>query len=82
MRYRAPVVCSNVTSLPETIGNNDFIFNPNDKTEIVAKIKAGLNDEKFRERNIQNSINKMNEFQKIDYSNNFLNAYIKVIHNT
>ncbi|MEJ2105599.1 MAG: glycosyltransferase family 1 protein [Ignavibacteriaceae bacterium] len=35
MRYGIPVICSNVTSLPETIGNNDFIFNPSDSDEIL-----------------------------------------------
>lgn len=82
MRYGVPVVCSNVTSLPETIGDSDFIFNPKDKTEIVAKIKSGLNNQKFKERNIINSINKMIEFQKIDYSINFLNVYKKAIYKT
>ena len=35
MRYGIPVVCSNVTSLPETVGKNEFVFNPNNLEEMT-----------------------------------------------
>ncbi len=35
MRYGIPVVCSNVTSLPETVGNSEFVFNPNNLEEMT-----------------------------------------------
>ena len=79
MRYGIPVICSNVTSLPETIGNEDFIFNPNDSDEILKKIKLGLFDEEFRKRNIQNSIEKMDKFRQINFYDNFIEAYNKVL---
>jgi len=55
MMMRIPVVCSNVTSLPETIGNEEFIFDPLDISEITAKVKALWLDTEFRNRNIKNS---------------------------
>jgi glycosyltransferase involved in cell wall biosynthesis len=51
---KIPVICSNVTSLPETIGNSDFIFNPYDYNSIANKIEELVLSEDFRERNIEN----------------------------
>jgi glycosyltransferase involved in cell wall biosynthesis len=79
MRYGIPVICSNVTSLPETIGNNDFIFNPSDSDEILKKIKLGLFDDEFRKKNIQNSEEKMDKFRQINFYDNFIEAYNKVL---
>jgi glycosyltransferase involved in cell wall biosynthesis len=79
MRYGIPVICSNVTSLPETIGNEDFIFNPNNLEEMIKKIKLGLFNEEFRKRNIQNSKEKMDKFRQINFYDNFIKAYQKVL---
>jgi len=79
MRYGIPVICSNVTSLPETIGNKNFIFNPNDSEETIKKIKLGLFDDEFRKRNIQNSKEKMETFRQINFYENFLEAYKKAL---
>jgi glycosyltransferase involved in cell wall biosynthesis len=78
MRYGTPVVCSNVTSLPETIHNNEFTFNPNDQEEILNRIKSGLYDEEFRKRNIQNSRDRMKMLEKNNYSECFINTYKKL----
>jgi len=79
MRYGIPVICSNVTSLPETIGNVDFIFNPNNLEEMVKKIKLGLFDNESRKRNIINSKEKMEKFSQINFYENFIEAYKKVL---
>ncbi len=52
---RIPVVCSNVTSLPETIGSSDYIFDPNDYHAIAEKIEKLVSSEEFRFENIKNS---------------------------
>lgn len=49
-----PVICSNVTSLPETIGEPEFIFNAKNSAEIAAKMHQLYIDEDFRERNLAN----------------------------
>lgn len=79
MRYGIPVVCSNVTSLPETMGNSEFIFNPNNSEEMLTRIKKGLYDEEFRMRNIQNSRERMKELEKNNYSQRFINTYKKLL---
>ena len=79
MRYYAPVICSNVTSLPEAIGNDEFTFNPDDYHRIAELILKGLDDEEFRKRNIDNSKARLEYFKQQDYISNFLEAYRKAI---
>lgn len=43
-----PCVCSNVTSLPETLGNNDYLFDPSKPEDIAAKIVRIVSDEDYR----------------------------------
>jgi glycosyltransferase involved in cell wall biosynthesis len=55
MFLNVPVICSNITSLPDTIGDNEFVFDPNDVTSIAAKLIKITSDEEFRQRSIFNS---------------------------
>ncbi|TRO63923.1 glycosyltransferase family 4 protein [Christiangramia sabulilitoris] len=48
-----PVVCSNVTSLPETIGDDRFIFDPMNAHEISEKIMMICRNNSFREKNLK-----------------------------
>lgn len=64
----APVICSNVTSLPETIGNNDFLFDPNDNRSIASILKKICTSEEFRNQSISNSLIQK---EKLKISNSF-----------
>ena len=75
MRYRVPVVCSNVTSLPETMNNNEFVFNPFSVEEISAIIRKGITDEDFRKRNVENSIIRMDYYKKLNFDKAFIDLY-------
>lgn len=55
MAYEVPVICSNVTSLPATIGDERFIFDPKDIDGMAKKIADILNDGKLKEENRKNS---------------------------
>lgn len=55
MLLRIPVICSNVTSLPETIGNAEYVFNPNDYNAIAEKLEKLILSKEFRAANIRNS---------------------------
>lgn len=79
MRYDSPVICSNVTSLPDTIGNEEFIFAPLDHSKIAGLIKQGLSDISFIERNKQNSRIRIKALSQQDYRVGFMNAYKKAI---
>ncbi len=78
MRYQVPVICSNVTSLPDTISNEEFLFDPTDVHSLVKKIKMGLENENFRRRNIENSKQRMEYLEKLDYLRNFIEVYHKL----
>ncbi len=47
-----PVICSNVTSLPETIGDGRFVFDPLNVEDIVDKIDKIWSDDIFRNENL------------------------------
>ncbi len=46
-----PVICSNVTSLPETIGDNHFIFDPLNNDDMAGKINKIWSDDFYRNEN-------------------------------
>ena len=79
MRYQVPVICSNVTSLPDAINNDEFIFNPNSADEMVSLIKKMLTNEDFRKENLDNSKKRMELLKAVDYSKNFIDVYKNVI---
>jgi len=81
MRYKVPVVCSNVTSLPETMSNKEFLFNPNSIDEIIGLIEKGLTEPDFRKRNVDNSNQRMEFFTKVNYADKFINSYNLIIKN-
>ena len=53
-----PVICSNVTSLPETIGNDDFIFDANDINDVCSKMISLYSDETYRQHSKANAISR------------------------
>ncbi|WP_210519768.1 glycosyltransferase family 4 protein [Hymenobacter terricola] len=52
---KVPVICSSVTSLPETVDNPDFLFDPFDAESMAAKIKLLWTSEEFRQLSVANS---------------------------
>ena len=50
MATGCPVVCSNVTSTPEVVGDAALMFNPEDPEHIANKINDVLTDEGLREK--------------------------------
>jgi len=79
MRYSVPVICSNVTSLPDTMGNSNFVFNPHSVDEIASLIKEMLTESDFRKENLENSKRRMESLKAVDYTKNFIDVYKKVI---
>ena len=79
MRYGTPVICSNVTSLPDTIGCNDFMFDPLDKSRIAELIREALNNDDFLEKNKANSIKRIQSLTVNNYQKEFIFAYRQAI---
>lgn len=79
MAYEVPVICSNVTSLPDTIGDKRFVFDPKDVEQIAEKAAMMLTDEKLVQENMENSRIKVREGGWDKRVNTFLNAYSKAV---
>lgn len=47
-----PVICSDVTSLPETIGDNRFTFDPYKTDDMTEKLVRIVQDEGYRQQNL------------------------------
>lgn len=75
MTLNVPVICSNVTSLPETIGDNRFIFDPYSVEDIAEKIMQMIENKDLCNENITNSINQMEKYCWQDKIKNFICAY-------
>jgi glycosyltransferase involved in cell wall biosynthesis len=50
MAKGCPVLSSNVSSMPEILGESACYFNPQDKNDFLDKLKLILNDNKLREK--------------------------------
>jgi glycosyltransferase involved in cell wall biosynthesis len=79
IRYQIPVICSNVTSLPDTIKNDEFIFDPHDYEKIAWLIEKALSDPEFIKKNKANSIQRLEELKKADYVTSFIQAFENAI---
>jgi glycosyltransferase involved in cell wall biosynthesis len=79
MNYGVPVICSDVTSLPQQIGNSQYVFNPADIDEMAAKINLMLVDKGLQLRNIENSKKRISELRWDKKVNNFVDSYKNAI---
>lgn len=73
-----PVVCSNVTSLPETIDDTDFIFDPDNPEEMAEKIYRIACDQDFRKKNVLNAQRVRGRLIDVDLVNDFDSIYIRI----
>lgn len=79
MRYNIPVICSNVTSLPESISDNEFVFDPNSPKEMANLIYKGCFDKNFIKRNIENSKRRIEYYKHQNTITPFIKAYKKAV---
>jgi len=73
-----PVICSNVTSLPETIGNDKFVFNPLDVNDIADKIEKIYFKEEYRNDSRLNAIKMKRELKSNDSVEKMYSIYRKL----
>ena len=62
MACGAPVITSNLTSLPEVVGREDAMFDPLSVSSISNKMKQVLTDERFRADLAQYGLERVKEF--------------------
>jgi glycosyltransferase involved in cell wall biosynthesis len=78
---RAPVICSSVTSLPETIGDPRFVFSPYDAEAMAHLIAQLVTNERLRADNLHNSAIQLSRLRECEPSNDFYNAYCTALTN-
>ena len=62
MSFGAPVIAANTTSLPEVIGLNEALFDPQSIPSIVNKMVLALNNPEFRARLIKHGLEQAKKF--------------------
>lgn len=70
-----PVICSDVTSLPETIVDRRFVFDPDDVDALSELIFRMLSDARFREDNIANSREQAHRLRQVNAAYYFHRTY-------
>jgi glycosyltransferase involved in cell wall biosynthesis len=79
MMLGSPVICSHVTSLPETIGDRRFVFDPDDSESLASLIGRMLTDEDFRRENLANSAAQAERLRRINAAAYFYEAYRELL---
>lgn len=75
MMQGAPVICSDVTSLPETIVDQRFMFSPYDTEVLSVLIFRMLTDASLREENIINGARQTARLRSINAAPYFYDTY-------
>jgi glycosyltransferase involved in cell wall biosynthesis len=81
MSLEVPVICSDVTSLPSTIGDNRFIFESANYIQLSELILKMMEDDNLVNENIGNSKVRIQEFDWKNVIKNFEDSYEIAIKN-
>jgi len=79
MRYLTPVICSTTTSLPDTMNNQLYTFDPLKTEEMAGLIQKMLSDKTFTDQNIENSKRRIQYYSAFDFTAPFVNAYSQAL---
>ncbi|MCA1567603.1 MAG: glycosyltransferase family 4 protein [Acidobacteria bacterium] len=79
MLLGSPVICSHVTSLPETIGDRRFVFDPDDTGALTSLILRMLTDAVFRQENLANSAAQSERLRRVNAAAYFYDAYRQLL---
>lgn len=79
MSQGVPVLCSHVTSLPETIGDERYLFDPDSPEQMAEKMALILSDERIRLENIENSLKRVRSGSWVNAVKVFELSYRKAI---
>ncbi len=74
----APVICANTTSLPNTIGDNDFVFDGKSVEDLAHKLHLILTDVDFKQKNKANSAARADALMNSSVLQVFTNLYQEI----
>lgn len=72
-----PVICSNVSSLPEVVSEAAILINPQSVEEMVAALEAVITDEALRKVLIAKGLVRAQEFSWDKAAQSYLNIFLK-----
>ena len=78
MATGTPVICSNVSSLPEVVGNAAMIVNPENVFDMARGIREVLTDEKLRQKLIAGGSERVKHFNWTQTAQQVLEIYQEV----
>jgi glycosyltransferase involved in cell wall biosynthesis len=79
MSMSAPVICSNVTSLPDTLDNTKYLFDPQDPRELTDLMIRLASDEEFREANRSHGRNRIEQLKRADVAGPYFQLWSEVL---
>lgn len=79
MSCGVPVIASNVTSVPEVVGDGGLLINPKDIDNLCASMFRVLSDEALRKRLVASGISKAADLSWEKTANETISAYNKII---
>jgi len=77
MKSGLPVAASNISSIPEILGEAAIYFNPLDPNDIAAKINKILSDDKLRKELISKGMKKASQYSWLSMADQTLKVYEK-----
>ena len=78
MTYGVPVVCSNVSSLPEIVGEAGLMVNPDKPEEIAEAMEMALNDDELRSRLITAGPERARNFSWDKAAHEYLDSFKEI----
>ena len=80
MACGTPVVCSDVTSLPEVGGDAVVYCNPHNLNDIVEKMEMALSDEKLQQDMIEKGLKRVKQFTWEKAAQEHMKVFKEVLH--
>ncbi len=77
MAYGTPAIGSNVSSIPEVIGDAGLLVDPHDPNDVADKIHSILTDTDLRNKLVQNGLNRVQQFTWRKLAESTLDVYLK-----
>jgi glycosyltransferase involved in cell wall biosynthesis len=79
MRHGCPVICSNVSSLPEVCGEAALYIDPYDPDGLYEHIESLIEDVRLRAQLIEAGYNRVEHFSLDRYTDRLCAAYSKIL---
>ena len=82
MACGVPVLCSNMSAMPEVNGDAAIYFNPMDTNDIVEKINLVLEDKILYNKMIEKGYQRIKKFTWENTASQTLNLFENLVRNT